>query len=312
MNSILQKYKKKIIQLKFSFYLCADFNHFKMLIISKKSELIEYVAEYKERNNQSVGFVPTMGFLHPGHGSLIEKSIKENGLTICDIFVNPLQFNEKSDFENYPIDIEKDVKLLESIGCDILYLPSKEQLYPEGHVPLKYDFKHLDTVMEATHRPGHFQGVAEVVRILFEIVKPNKAYFGEKDFQQLKVIEMLVKQFQIPVEIIPCPVIRELDGLAMSSRNARLTAIERDNASFIFTQMMYCANHYNEFSPKELKKYIAKQFENHPLFHLEYFEFANRENLALVQNTWDEAKSVGIFVAARLGQVRLIDNIILF
>jgi pantoate--beta-alanine ligase len=312
MNSILQIYKKKSIQLNISFYLCRDFNHFKMLIISKKSELIDYVSEYKEKNNQSVGFVPTMGFLHPGHGSLIQKSKSENGLTICDIFVNPLQFNEKSDFDNYPIDIEKDVKFLESIGCDVLYLPTHDQLYPKGHVPLKYDFEHLDTVMEATHRPGHFQGVAEVVRILFEIVKPNKAYFGEKDFQQLKVIEMLVKQFQIPVEIVPCPVIREDDGLAMSSRNARLTHEERVNASFIYTQMMFCIHHYNGFSPIELKKYIAQQFEAHPLFELEYFEFANRENLAPIQHSWNEAKSIGIFVAARLGQVRLIDNIILF
>lgn len=282
-----------------------------MLIFSKKSDLIYNISEFRQRNYQSVGFVPTMGFLHDGHGSLIKKSLQENGLTICDIFVNPLQFNEKSDFENYPVDIERDIRYLESIGCDILYLPEHEDIYPQGHVPRRYDFGHLETVMEGKHRPGHFQGVAEVVRILFEIVQPDKAYFGEKDFQQLKIIAALIKQLQMPIELISCPIVREPDGLAMSSRNARLTSDERKEASFIYKQLLFCKEHFHEYTPSELQGLIIENFRKHPLFVLEYIEFADRETLQEISD-WHDATHAGAFIAARLGNVRLIDNMLLF
>jgi len=282
-----------------------------MLIVSKKSDLMDVVRQYREQNNESVGFVPTMGFLHPGHASLVQKSIEENGLTICDIFVNPLQFNEKSDFVNYPVNLEADTSLLQNIGCDVLYLPPKNDLYPPGHVPITYSFGHLESVMEGKHRPGHFQGVAEVVRILLEIVQPDKAYFGEKDFQQLMIIQAMVKQFGFPVEIIPCPVIRESDGLAMSSRNARLSEKERNAAPFIFEQLMWCKQNHTCFSPKQLKNHVENAFRQHPLFQLEYVEFAGRNKLNIIDE-WPDAEQAGVFIAARLGSVRLIDNMILF
>ncbi len=282
-----------------------------MLIVSKKEDLIGIISSFREENKQSVGFVPTMGFLHAGHGSLVEKSLAENGLTVCDIFVNPLQFNEKHDFENYPQDLEKDTKYLESLGCDVLYLPEHNELYPENHVPLTYNFGHLEKVMEGSNRPGHFQGVAEIVRILFEIVLPDKAYFGEKDFQQLKIIETLVQQFSLPVTIVPCPLIRENDGLAMSSRNSRLSPAEREEAPFIYEQLRYCKDNFTFHTPYELKKLIELQFSFRPLFKLEYIEFANSETLLPV-SSWADNASVRAFVVARIGNIRLIDNIVLF
>jgi len=282
-----------------------------MLIVSKKEELIDVIASFREEENQSVGFVPTMGFLHAGHGSLITKSLSENGLTVCDIFVNPLQFNERSDFENYPQNIDKDSQYLKSLGCDILYLPEHKDLYPENHIPLQYNFGLLETIMEGSNRPGHFQGVAEVVRILFEIVKPDKAYFGEKDFQQLKVIEMLVRQFEFPIQIVSCSLIREPDGLAMSSRNARLSRLEREAAPFIYHQLLWCNKNFKTYGPLQLKNIIEENFKENPIFNLEYIEFADSETLLPV-SCWKDSKSVRAFVVARMGKVRLIDNIILF
>jgi len=282
-----------------------------MLIVSKKSDLIHLIRQYKEQNLYSVGFVPTMGFLHTGHGSLIESSLIDNGLTVCDIFVNPLQFNEKSDYDNYPVNIDKDIRFLENIGCDVLYLPDYNDIYPEGHIPLQYHFGHLETVMEGKFRQGHFQGVAEVVRILFEIVKPDKAYFGEKDFQQLKIIESLVNQFGFQIDIVPCPIVREHDGLAMSSRNSRLSQKEREAAPFIYNQLLFCKTHYTGFSPEELKVTIEDNFSNHSLLNLEYIDFADRNSL-LPFSEWNDVQSAGVFIAARLGNVRLIDNMLLF
>jgi len=307
----LQIYKKKFKYSNFHFTFAAFFCYFKMLIISKKSDLIDAISAYREQNKQSVGFVPTMGFLHSGHGSLIEKSIRENGLTVCDIFVNPLQFNDKKDFEKYPVDIERDKNYLEQLGCDILYIPLHSELYPNGHQPMTYDFGELESFMEGRFRAGHFQGMAEVVRILFEIVKPDKAYFGEKDFQQLKIIQHLVKQFQMPIEIVPCEIIREDDGLAMSSRNARLSPQQRNQASFIFRQLTWCTQNYKNYSPPQLQKLITEKFEKNSCFKLEYVEFADRETLKSI-NSWNECSSAGVFIAAFLGDVRLIDNIILF
>lgn len=282
-----------------------------MLIISKKDELTERISLFKDQGKDSVGFVPTMGFLHLGHGKLIEKSLSENGLTICDIFVNPLQFNDKNDYQNYPTNIEKDISFLEKLGCDVLYLPAHGDIYPPEHVPMDYNFGGLENVMEGKFRPGHFRGVAEVVRILFEIVRPDKAYFGEKDFQQLKIIEEMVRQFSFPVEIVRCPTVREQDGLAMSSRNARLSVTERKAATFIYEQLQWCVQNYKQFSPLQLKHKVEAAFETHPLFKLEYFECASRETLKQIEN-WDETGSAGIFIAAYLGSVRLIDNMILF
>jgi pantoate--beta-alanine ligase len=282
-----------------------------MIVVEKKLELIDLISQFRRENKLSVGFVPTMGFLHSGHGSLIDKSLNENGLTVCDIFINPLQFNDKSDFENYPVDIQKDREYLESLGCNVLYIPHHSEIYPEWHIPMNYDFGLLETVMEGKYRPGHFQGVAEVVRILLEIVSPDKAYFGEKDYQQLKIIEFMVNKFQFPVEIVPCSIVREHDGLAMSSRNARLNKEQRVIASFIYRQLLWCTHHFQQFSPVELKSHIIDSFIKHPDFKLEYIEFADRESLKIIEN-WSEAKTAGVFIAAWLGNVRLIDNMLIF
>ncbi len=282
-----------------------------MRIIRKKEELTEQISVFRKENNQTIGFVPTMGFLHKGHGSLIERSIRENGLTICDIFVNPLQFNDKNDYTNYPIDRERDIKYLTSLGCNILYLPSHDEIYPPGYCAKIYDFGGLEDEMEGKYRTSHFQGVAEVVRILFEIVKPDNAYFGEKDYQQLKIIEALVQQLGFSLKVISCPVVRETDGLAMSSRNALLTVKERESAPFIYNQLQYCQKNYIYYTPLQLKKNISKAFREKELFKLEYIEFANRQNLQLIK-TWEEAESVGAFISAYLGRIRLIDNIKLF
>ncbi len=282
-----------------------------MLIIRKKEELVEKIKLFRDQKRGSVGFVPTMGFLHSGHGKLIEKSLEQNELTVCDIFINPLQFNDRKDFENYPQDIEKDILFLENIECDILYLPSHNDLYPPGHIARQYNFGGLEQVMEGKFRPGHFRGVAEVVRILFEIVKPDKAYFGEKDFQQLRIIEEMVIQYGYTVEIVHCPIIREHDGLAMSSRNARLTEQERNSASFIYQQLQWSVQNYSAHSPAQLKQKVSQAFKDHSLFRLEYVECADKDTLQQI-NSWNDAISARMFIAAYLGKVRLIDNMILF
>jgi pantoate--beta-alanine ligase len=282
-----------------------------MIILDKRDILQDTLVKLKYKNNIKIGFVPTMGFLHQGHTSLVKKSISENNITVCSIFVNPLQFNEQKDFDSYPRDFQKDISMLEALKCDIVYIPDYKDIYPPTHKVREYDFQQLEQTMEGVHRKGHFQGVAEVVRILFEHVQPNTAYFGEKDFQQLLIVKALVKQLRIPVEIIGCPIIREQNGLAMSSRNSLLTVKAREKSGFIWQQLRFCTEQYQNYSPSQLQDIIKHNFSKQTDFELIYLEVVNRETLCPIQR-WDEAAETGVFCAARIEGVRLIDNIKLY
>ncbi len=262
------------------------------------------------KSGSTIGFVPTMGALHEGHLELLRKARLDNDLVVCSIFVNPKQFNNTEDLDKYPRTLERDTKLLKSVGCDLLFHPSATDMYPEKTTKV-YDFGHLDKVMEGKYRPGHFNGVAVVVSRLFDIVRPDRAYFGEKDFQQLAIIQKLVQMDQIPVEIVPCPIVREPDGLAMSSRNQRLTPEERRIAPFIYQ----CLNEVREkagiLPVEKLKTTIESKFRGQAAFNLEYFEIVDMQNLMPVKNRTDSPDIIAC-VATYLGKVRLIDNIILF
>lgn len=266
----------------------------------------------QQQRNQglTIGFVPTMGALHEGHLELMRRAKKENDVLVVSIFVNPIQFNNKEDLEKYPRILEADSKLLESVSCDFLFAPSVEEMYP---VPdsSTYDFGALGDVMEGAFRPGHFNGVAIVVRKLFEITAPHKAYFGEKDFQQLAIIQQLVKLLQMPVEIVPCAIVREKDGLAMSSRNMRLSPAERALAPKIHNILKKAAGLKNVLSPEEMRRWVWNELEKEKAFSLDYVEIADDRFLQPVEH-WNDASGMVIFVALFLGKVRLIDNMRIF
>ena len=255
----------------------------------------------------SIGFVPTMGALHRGHISLLEQSIKENDISISSIFINPKQFNNKQDLEKYPRTLEDDCNKLEKAGCDIIFAPSAGEIYPE-EVKEHYDFGQLERVMEGEHRPGHFNGVAVVVKRLFGICMPQKAYFGEKDFQQLTIIKALVEQENMPVEIIGCPIIREEDGLAMSSRNVRLSPEERSIAPEIFKSLNWIKKQAGDKSIREIVILAEEKLNTMPGMKVEYICIADENTLMPVQD-WDETDNIRIFIALFLGDVRLIDNL---
>ena len=262
----------------------------------------------EKTKGRSIGFVPTMGALHEGHLELMRRAKRENDLLAVSVFVNPIQFNNPDDLKKYPRDLEKDRKLLESVGCDVLFAPAVEEMYPEEEVTEKFNFGKLETVMEGAFRAGHFNGVAVVVKRLFNIIEPDKAYFGEKDFQQLAIIQKLVEMEKMPLEIVPCPIVREEDGLAMSSRNERLTVSERAIAPIIYQTLQEAVNLKNSKSPDEVKAWVTEKFSESPEFELEYFEIADDKALQPVSE-WDKSVGTVGFVAAFLGKVRLIDNI---
>lgn len=280
-----------------------------MKIISTVIQLRSFIADAR-LSGKTIGFVPTMGALHEGHLELMRRAKRENDLLVVSIFVNPIQFNNKEDLEKYPRTLEQDASMLETVGCDFLFAPDVNEMYPEP-VPDQYDFGKLADVMEGASRPGHFNGVAIVVRKLLEIVEPDKAYFGEKDFQQLAIILQLVKLILLPVEIIPCPIVREADGLAMSSRNMRLTENERFVAPFIYQTLKQAVKLNTVLSPEELKRWMVEKFKKRPEFKVDYVEIAEDQLLQPVTH-WNDAKSVYIFVAVFLGNVRLIDNMRIF
>jgi pantoate--beta-alanine ligase len=271
------------------------------------------IREVKEflRNNEGAhsGFVPTMGALHEGHLELVKRAKRENGLATCSIFVNPIQFNNPEDLKKYPRTLEEDLRLLEAVGCDLAFVPSAEEMYPEP-VTDKYDFGELEKVMEGQYRPGHFNGVAVVVRKLFDIMDPTRAYFGEKDFQQLCIIRALVKMESLPVEIIPCPTIRESDGLAMSSRNRRLSDEERRVAPEIFNALMAVKDQAGKVPVAELKKWASDRIAGFGMV-IDYFEIADAGTLQPVAN-WHSGAPLRAFAACFLGNVRLIDNMEIF
>ncbi len=279
-----------------------------MEVYTLKSNLGKRIRELKSEG-KTVGFVPTMGALHEGHLSLVRQSLKDNNITVVSIFVNPTQFDRKDDLEKYPRTLERDLYLLERTGKNIMvYIPVAEDLY-EGKIEVgTYDLNGLDKVMEGAHRPGHFDGVATVVHKLFQSVQPHRAYFGEKDFQQLRIIQTLVKKLNLPIEIIPVPIYREPDGLAMSSRNLRLTEEMRKAAPFIYETLQKAAEMSRHSGPQEIKDFVYKTFEKHPLLQLEYFEIADEENLQPAPH-FEKGKKYRGFIAVFAGDIRLIDNI---
>jgi len=275
--------------------------------------LIETIIELKDKlkalkETGVIGFVPTMGALHAGHISLVKQAISETQVVVVSIFVNPTQFNDKSDLEKYPRNLEADLKLLEKTGCQIVFAPKTEEIYPEPDTR-KFEFGELETVMEGKHRPGHFNGVAQVVSKLFDIVKPDKAYFGLKDFQQLAIIKAMVAQLKIPVEIISCPIVREESGLAMSSRNELLTVEERKNAAVISESLFQAYKLKEQKSVNELQNWIADNINKNPYLNVEYVDIVDDRRLQHVKN-WDEKGGKVCCVAVFCGKVRLIDNIV--
>jgi len=278
-----------------------------MRVFDTIRKIKKYLSEDKFMN-KTVGFVPTMGALHEGHLELMRRAKKENDLLVVSIFVNPIQFNNQEDLKKYPRDFDRDKQLLQQVGCDILFAPTAEDMYPEEMVVEQFDFGKLASVMEGAFRPGHFNGVAVVVKRLFNIIEPASAYFGEKDFQQLAIIQKLVEMENMSLKIVPCSIVREPDGLAMSSRNERLTIEERAIAPFIY-QTLQAAVGLKTLKPVEdIKQWVIDRFKEEPAFTLEYFEIADDKTLQNVTQ-WDSQRGTIGFIAAYLGKVRLIDNI---
>lgn len=264
--------------------------------------------ESLRNNGQTIGFVPTMGALHAGHISLIERALEVSDKVVCSIFVNPTQFNEDADLDNYPRTEERDCDLLEKIGCDFVFLPERERIYPEDHLAKTIEYQGLDQVMEGASRPGHFDGVVEVVARLFDIVTPDFACFGEKDFQQLAVIRELVLQHDYPIEIIPCPIVREANGLAMSSRNERLSVEQREQAKTLFATLKELSRLVEILNPDEVAEWGRGQIRGLGYCELEYLEVAESKTLHSIYR-WHECEAARAFVAARFGDIRLIDNV---
>ncbi len=280
-----------------------------MVIFNKINPTIEWVAHQK-KDGKSIGFVPTMGALHKGHIALVEQAGKENDLVVCSIFVNPIQFNNKEDLKKYPRTIESDLKKLEGAGCDTVFSPDAGEMYPAGHQAKTYDFGQLDKVMEGRFRRGHFNGVAVVVKKLFDIVQPHRAYFGEKDFQQLQIVRSLVKQERSDVQVIGCPTVREADGLALSSRNVRLTEAQRREAPRIYQALVKAREMYPDHPVDRIREYISGMINASPELELEYAEIVHPDTLLPVTNTGQSISAVAC-VAAYAGKVRLIDNMYL-
>ncbi len=278
-----------------------------MVVFTEKEKLSPFIENLK-KEGKTVGFIPTMGALHEGHLSLAKESIANNNLTVVSIFVNPTQFNNPEDLEKYPRTEEKDIELLTAIGVDYVYLPTVADLYEEGEVAKKYDFGGIENVMEGTFRPGHFDGVATVVSKLLRAVQPTRAYFGEKDFQQIRIVQEMVKQEKIETEIVPMPIFRAENGLALSSRNMRLTPENLEAAPFIYQVLKEAvALKDEEKTPAQVKTYVEETFAQSP-FELEYFEITDEEKLQPIDTFNPEIKARG-FIVAYAGDIRLIDNI---
>lgn len=279
-----------------------------MLIFSKRNQLTAYLLGQKK--TQSIGFVPTMGALHNGHMALIDQCKNENNLTVCSIFVNPTQFNNKEDLEKYPRLIEKDILLLEKHQCDALFYPTAEEMYAEGEELLEVGLENLGEILEGEHRPGHFMGVATVVKKLFDIVQPDRAYFGLKDFQQVLVVKKMVQMLGVKVEIVPVPTVREATGLAMSSRNMRLTDDEKQKATIIYQTFNWVQSQLNTLSPEQLSQQAAQRINTMVGATVEYFELADALTLEPIKQYHPGQKIVAL-TAVNMGKVRLIDNMLL-
>lgn len=277
-------------------------------------ELFQTVKKIRERikflkaNEHTIGFVPTMGALHDGHLSLIEEAKKQTDIVIASIFVNPTQFNNPKDLEKYPRDLERDKKILKKAGCNILFNPTVKDIYPKEDKRV-FDFGVIDKVMEGKHRPGHFNGVAQVVSKLFEITEPDKAFFGLKDFQQVAVINAMIKQLNLNVKIVECPTVREIDGLAMSSRNRLLKPETRKIVPIIANSLIESCKFAENNSISKTKKFVTEKINSENLLKIEYFEIVDGESLQPVEN-WDQSDYIVGCIAVYANEVRLIDNVI--
>ncbi len=279
-----------------------------MKIYTQQKELKNLIFDTK-KSGKTVGFVPTMGALHKGHLSLIMKSLKENDLTVVSIFVNPTQFNNAEDLEKYPRTLDADIQLIKKISDTVIvYAPNAEDIYGKDVTSEKFNFDGLDSVMEGEFRPGHFDGVGTVVKKLFEIVMPNKAYFGEKDYQQLLVIKKMVAQTQLPVQIVGCPIIRNEEGLALSSRNQRLSSKMRQEATFIYKVLQQAKQMFKNQTSTEITQWVEEQFKNKEGFDLEYFIITDADTLVPI-NEKQSNKAYRAFIAVYVEGIRLIDNL---
>lgn len=275
-----------------------------MKIIETIAQLQAYI---QSKNVNSVGFVPTMGALHDGHISLVKRCVSENDLCVVSVFVNPTQFNDKSDLERYPRTPEADQALLAAAGCHIAFMPSVAEMYPEEDTRI-FHFGSLETVMEGKYRPGHFNGVAQIVSKLFDAVKPQKAYFGEKDFQQVAIIREMVKQCQYPIEIVACPIIREESGLARSSRNTLLTSEQRKKAALIAQVLAKSTTFVHHKTVAQTIAWVNEQFTHDNEFTMDYYEIVDGNTLQPITQ-WDESDFVVGCIAIYCRKIRLIDNI---
>jgi len=277
-----------------------------MEIVSTRKDLRNKIDRWKNEG-KVIGFVPTMGALHKGHLSLVKEARKQSDVVVVSIFVNPTQFNNPDDLKTYPRDLDKDVKMLEELDVELIFAPTVKEMYPEEDTR-QFDFGNLDKVMEGKYRPGHFNGVAQVVSKLFDQVTPDKAFFGEKDFQQLAIIRRLVKDLKMPVDVVGCPIVREPDGLAMSSRNMLLTPEMRKNAPVIAETLSESLNFAPGKTVKETIDLVTEKINNTGELEVEYFEIVDGDTLQAVEN-WDDSNYIVGCIAVFAGKVRLIDNV---
>lgn len=280
------------------------------MIIYKKVIDISIFLKNKRRSKQDIGFVPTMGALHKGHLSLLENSLKENNLTVCSIFVNPTQFNDKADFEKYPTTIEDDIAALEAVGCDVLFLPSVEEIYPDNLSPEPYDLGSLETLLEGKYRSGHFQGVCQVVDRLLDIVQPTTIYLGQKDYQQCMVIQKLIQLKNISAAVEVCPTAREITGLAMSSRNIRLSQHGKEAAVAIYNSLLFIKGNSNYLSLADLKNKVETKLLQSGFDSIDYVEIADGTTLESISDNTSSSSKVAL-IAAFIEGVRLIDNMVI-
>lgn len=279
-----------------------------MIVVNSVQALEQAVAEVRDAQ-KSIGLVPTMGALHEGHASLVRQSVSENGCTVVSVFVNPTQFNDKNDLSNYPRDLEADTRLLSALGVDIVFAPTVEAVYPEPDNRV-FSYPPVDTVMEGARRPGHFNGVCQIVSKLFMWVQPDRAYFGEKDYQQIAVVRAMVRDQGFHLELRPCPIVREESGLALSSRNALLTPAERVIASHIYATLTASVEFAHTHSVVETQAEVVRQLNATEGLEVEYFQIVDGQTLQPVTQ-WDEADSIVGCITVYCGSrpVRLIDNI---
>ena len=277
-----------------------------MIVYRTKQDLTRHLKTLQDQG-KTVGLVPTMGALHEGHASLVRKAGEQNDVVVVSIFVNPAQFNDPSDLENYPRPLEQDLEVLQSMQVSIAFTPSVKEMYPEED-HRTFDLGGLDQVLEGAFRAGHFTGVARIVSKLFDLIRPARAYFGQKDFQQLVIIRRLVELLHMDIEIVSCPIIREKDGLAMSSRNTLLTDEERKAAPFIYQTLRLAREKKGTMAPEEVRSWVFSRFRDQSLIHLEYFDIVEDKELVPVTDWNEPVNKVGC-IAVHLGGVRLIDNL---